>query len=338
MNIVDLHVHSNKSDGSMSPSELVAYAQQKGLSAFALTDHDTIDGLAEAMQALRSMQAAASDACSQVASAEDNPTASDRIIQTSAPAETLPCKEVIPGIEFSTEYCGRDVHIVGLYIDFLSDSFRQKLVEFIDSRDLRNRKMCDKLREEGGIDITYEKLVTEFPDAVITRSQFAQYLHNHGITSSVKEGFERYIGDHCKYFIPREKVTPMQAVQLILEAGGIPILAHPVLYGFGKEKLDRLTSELKDAGLIGIEAIYCTYTNRDEWDIRNLAKKYDLCISGGSDFHGDAKPGLDLATGYGKLVIPEDVLTELKVHLPAHSKFRTHEIQFDKNGNAYWAG
>lgn len=315
MNIVDLHVHSNKSDGTLTPSELVAHARQKGLSAFALTDHDTIDGLAEAILALRKML-----------------SESD-----TSKMDAFPCREVIPGIEFSTEYCGRDVHIVGLYIDFLSESFQQKLAEFIDARDLRNRKMCDKLREEGGIDITYEKLVSEFPDAVITRSQFSQYLYKHGVTKSLKEGFDCYIGDHCKYFIPREKVTPMQATKLILEAGGIPILAHPVLYGFGKDTLDKLTCELKEAGLIGIEAIYCTYTNRDEWDIRNLAKKYDLCISGGSDFHGDAKPGLELGTGYGKLVVPESVLTELKKQLPAHSKFRTHEILFDENNHPYWS-
>lgn len=326
MNIVDLHVHSNKSDGTLTPSELVAHARQKGLSAFALTDHDTIDGLAEAILALHHMQTEYMHS-----SASHNLTSN---IPDNFPS---PCREVIPGIEFSTEYCGRDVHIVGLYIDFLSESFQQKLVEFIDARDLRNRKMCDKLREEGGIDITYEKLVSEFPDAVITRSQFSQYLYKHGVTKSLKEGFDCYIGDHCKYFIPREKVTPMQATKLILEAGGIPILAHPVLYGFGKDTLDKLTCELKEAGLIGIEAIYCTYTNRDEWDIRNLAKKYDLCISGGSDFHGDAKPGLELGTGYGKLVVPESVLTELKKQLPAHSKFRTHEILFDENDHPYWS-
>ncbi|MBE5853074.1 MAG: PHP domain-containing protein [Lachnospiraceae bacterium] len=313
MNIIDLHVHSNKSDGSMSPSELVAHALQKGLSAFALTDHDTIDGLSEAILALREVQNSKST--------QDSPC----------------CKEVIPGIEFSTEYLGRDVHILGLYIDFLSETFQQRLVEFVDARDLRNKKMCDKLREEGGIDITYEKLVSEFPDAVITRSQFAQYLYKHGVTKSIKEGFSDYVGDHCKYFIPREKVTPMQATELILNAGGIPILAHPVLYGFGKDTLDKLTCELKEAGLIGIEAIYCTYTNRDEWDIRNLAEKYDLCISGGSDFHGSAKPGLELGTGYGKLIVPESVLTELKKHLPRHSKFRTQEILFDENNHPYWS-
>jgi len=307
--MIDLHVHSCKSDGTLSPSELVAYAQQKGLSAFALTDHDTIDGLAEALLTLRNMRKECSD---------------------------IPCREVIPGIEFSTEYHGKDVHMVGLYIDFLSRSFQKQLEEFVDSRELRNQKMCNKLHDEGGIDISYEALIAEFPDAVITRLQFAQYLYTHGVTKSIKEGFDRFVGDHCKYFVPREKVTPVQAIQLILESGGIPILAHPVLYGFGKETLASLVEELKNAGLVGIEAIYCTYTNKDEWEIRNLAKQYDLCISGGSDFHGASKPGLDLGTGYGKLVVPDELLTELKNHLPSHSKFRTQEIHFDNDGNPYW--
>ena len=281
-NMVDLHVHSNKSDGSMSPAELVTYALEKGLSAFALTDHDTTDGLDEALETARSY---------------------------SAQGQTV---EVIPGIEFSTEYEGRDVHILGLYIDYKNPSFQKQLQKFVDSRIERNRKMCDKLREEGGIDITYEKLLAENPDAVITRAHYARYLLSHGYIKSLSEAFDRYIGDHCKYFIPREKVTPVQAVQLILEAGGIPILAHPILYHMSEPKLKELTRELKEAGLVGIEAIYSTYNSREERQMRELAKELSLCISGGSDFHGDAKPGLDLGTGYGRLYVPEEVLENLK--------------------------
>lgn len=283
-NIVDLHVHSNKSDGSLSPTELVQYAVEKGLSAFALTDHDTTEGLDEAL------------------------AAATELSQKGTPIE------VIPGIEFSTEYEKRDVHIVGLYIQYKNPSFQKKLQEFVDARITRNIKMCDKLREEGGLDITYEKLTAMFPDAVLTRAHYARYMLETGFISNLQVAFEKYIGDHCKYFIPREKVTPVQAVKLILEAGGIPILAHPILYHFSEEKLEALTLELKEAGLVGIEAIYSTYNSREERQIRELAKKLDLCISGGSDFHGACKPGLDLATGYGKLYIPEEILTNLKKH------------------------
>lgn len=276
MNIVDLHVHSNKSDGSFTPSELVQYAIEKGLSAFALTDHDTTDGIEEAMQAAKGKNI-----------------------------------EVIPGIEFSSEYEGKDIHIVGLYIDYNSAFFQRRLKAFVEGRIIRNKEMCKRLMEHG-MPVTYEELTAEFPGCVITRSHYAKYLLNHGYTKSLKEAFDRYIGDNCPCFVPRKKITPMRAVEIILKAGGIPILAHPILYHMSKARLDKLVSVLKDMGLMGLEAVYSTYTAGEEREMRALASKYDLCISGGSDFHGSAKPGLDLATGYGRLFIPEEILLNLK--------------------------
>ena len=288
MNIVDLHVHSTKSDGSMTPTELVQYAIKKGLSAFALTDHDTTEGIDEAM-------AAANKHNESIANGE---------------TEGLPL-EIIPGIEFSTEYMGKDIHILGLYIDYNAPAFKEKIQEFVDARILRNQKMCASLASDG-IDITYEKLLEENPDAVITRSHYAKYLLNHGYTTSMKEAFERYIGDHCKHFIPREKITPMQAVDLINEVGGLAFLAHPTLYHMSDRVLEGLIKDLKESGLAGIEAVYCTYTQGEEAKMRKFASKYDLLISGGSDFHGSIKPKLDLAVGYGKLFIPESILDEIK--------------------------
>ena len=276
MKAIDLHVHSTKSDGSYTPIELVNYALDKGLSAFALTDHDTTDGITEALAAARGKNI-----------------------------------EVIPGIEFSSEYEGRDIHIVGLYIDYESDYFKRRLVHFVNGRKIRNVEMCTRLTEHG-MPVTYEELEAEFPDCVLTRAHYAKYLLKHGYVKSVREAFDRYIGDHGPCFVPRKKITPMRAVEIILKAGGFPILAHPCLYHMGKEQLDKLVASLKDIGLMGIEAIYSTHTPADERQIRALAKKYDLCISGGSDFHGTAKPGLDLGTGYGKLFVPEEVLTTIK--------------------------
>lgn len=276
MKAIDLHVHSTKSDGSYTPAELVNYALEKGLAAFALTDHDTTDGLDEALAA---------------ASGKDI--------------------EVIPGIEFSSEYEGRDIHIVGLYIDYHSDFFKRRLVHFVNGRILRNQEMCRRLADHG-IPVSYEALTAEFPDCVITRAHYARYLLNHGYVKSLSEAFERYIGDHAPCFVPRKKITPMRAVEIIRKAGGFPILAHPMLYHMGTAQLEKLVASLKEIGLMGIEAIYSTHTPSDERKIRALAQKYDLCISGGSDFHGTAKPGLDLGTGYGKLFVPYDVLTTIK--------------------------
>lgn len=290
MSSVDLHVHSTKSDGTFTPTELVDYAREKNLRAFALTDHDTVDGLREAMEYAEELK---------------KREATERV------GSRFPVPEVIPGIEFSTEYLGKDIHIVGLYINYEAPAFKEQLQRFIDSRTLRNQKMC-ALLQEAGFDISYEKLLEAFPDAVITRAHYAQYLYQHGYISSLKEAFDRYIGDRCPYFVPREKVTPSQAVKLILEADGVPILAHPVLYRMSDAKLETLVAELKADGLMGIEAIYSTYTAGEERHICYLAQKYHLLISGGSDFHGANKPGLDLGCGYGKLLVPNVVLNDIK--------------------------
>ena len=287
MRAVDLHVHSHRSDGVFSPTQLVDYAMEKGLAAFALTDHDTVDGLDEAIGY------------------------ADRLRRTLPKDEAADIPEVIPGIEFSTEYQGKDVHILGLYINYNNRCFQKYLEDFVNSRINRNRKMC-ALLQDAGVDISYETLIEQFPDAVITRAHYAKFLLDRGYVKSMKEAFERYIGDHCPYFVPREKVTPEQAVQLILEADGIPILAHPILYHMSDDRLETLISRLKDAGLMGIEAIYSTYNASEERQIRTLAGKYDLVISGGSDFHGANKPGLDLAVGYGKLFVPYSVLEAIK--------------------------
>lgn len=295
MNIVDLHVHSNKSDGSLTPSCLVGLAVEKGLSAFALTDHDTTEGVSEAM----------------AAAAEHNLRLQEGQIPLLPSGEPALPLEVIPGIEFSTEYNGKDIHMLGLYIDYEAPFFKQQLQDFVDSRTVRNQKMCANL-QGAGIDISYEKLQSSFPGSVITRGHYAKYLLNHGYIKSIPEAFERYIGDRTKYFVPREKVTPSQAVQLILKANGLPILAHPPLYHMNDESLDKLVGILAEDGLIGIEAIYSTYHQAEERHMRSLARKYNLCISGGSDFHGSSKPGLEMATGYGKLCVPEKVLDDLK--------------------------
>ena len=279
-NMVDLHVHSTCSDGTFTPEELVDYAIQKGLTAFALTDHDTVNGL-------------------------------DRAIRYAEELRQVQVPEVIPGIELSTEYQSKDIHIVGLFIDYRQPKFAHYLEDFIRSRENRNEKMCALLREHD-IDITYEALLAEFPGAVITRAHFARYLLSHGYIQSMKEAFDRFVGDHCPCFVPREKVTPAQAVELILGAGGVPVLAHPILYHMSDDRLDTLVAELKKIGLVGIEAIYSTYNTAEERQIRGLSSKYDLKISGGSDFHGANKPKIDLGTGWGKLYVPDEVLENLR--------------------------
>lgn len=276
MGFVDLHTHSCFSDGTFTPGELVDYAIEKGLNAVALTDHDTVDGLDALMEY-----------------AKGKPI------------------EVIPGIEYSTEYNQRDVHIVGLFIDHRTPVFLEYLTRFKQSRTDRNHKLCANLRG-AGIDITYEALLEANPGAVITRAHYAAYLFDKGYVKSRNEAFERYLGDNTPYFVHREKVTPEEVIGVTLEAGGIPILAHPTLYRLGHEQLEVLVRRLKAAGLMGIECFYSTYSPAEEKQMKALAEKFNLLPSGGSDFHGANKPGLDLASGYGKLYVPDGILECLK--------------------------
>ena len=276
---IDLHTHSTCSDGTYSVKELMDYAHEKNLAAIALTDHDTVDGLDEASSYVK---------------------------------EKYPDMELVPGIEFSTDEEGKDVHIVGLYIDHHNAEFTGKLQQFIDSRTERNKKMCRKLTEEAGIPIPYEELVSSFPGAVLTRAHYAKFMVDRGFVRSRNEVFDKYIGDNCPYFVDREKISPEEAISYVLEAGGVPVLAHPILYHFSDRKLDALVARLKAAGLKGIEAIYSTYSPSEERQIKALAEKYELLISGGSDFHGANKPKIDLGSGMGKLFLPEDLLIPIK--------------------------
>lgn len=277
MKLIDLHVHSTYSDGTLTPYELAKLAKDTGLTAFALTDHDTVDGIPDALSACQEFEI-----------------------------------ELIPGIEFSTEYQGKDIHIVGLELDWKSPRFLSEVHLFQDSRNIRNRKMIAKLHDLGNIDISWEQMEAAFGKAIWTRAHFARYLKDHGYVKEMKEAFSRYIGDDCPYFVPREKVSPAQAVRLIRSTGGIPILAHPLLYHLTEEELLTLIEELKSAGLLGIEALYSTHTPEEESFVLRLARRQGLLISGGSDFHGSNKPSISLGTGRGNLRIPYELLEKLR--------------------------
>ena len=274
--IVDLHVHSTESDGTLTPEDLVAEAKKAGLAAFALTDHDTCQGVGKAM-----------------------PLAASAGI------------ELIPGIELSTDYHGKEVHIVGLYIDIENEQLLKKTAEYRKCCSERNALMVEALQKEG-LSITMEELVAENPDCVITRANIARFLYEHGQIKSVREAFDRYIGDHCKCYVGRLKVASTDAVRLIKEAGGTAILAHPLLYGLSNTNLQKMIDELKPAGLDGLEAIYSTYTTGEEQQMKRLARENGLLSSGGSDFHGSNKPDIALGRGRGHLYIPYSVLETIK--------------------------
>ena len=290
MSPIDLHTHSTKSDGTFSPEELIRYAQAKGLSAIALTDHDTADGIEEALKTAQMLREEA-----QVPSGSSSPAVPD----------------VIPGVELSTQYRGRDIHVVGLFIDWRNSGFNTRLREFADARIYRNQKMC-RLLTEGGYPVNYEELLSFFPDTVVTRAHFAQYMLEKGFISSIDEAFRKLIGDDCPFFVPREKISPQDGVRFLLEYGAVPVLAHPLQYKMSDDQLCELLTSLCGYGLSGIEVYYSGYKPADTAYLSRLAEKFGLLPSGGSDFHGSRKKGLDLGTGYGHLYVPDTLLPPLR--------------------------
>lgn len=265
---IDLHVHSNCSDGTYTPEELVEYALEKNLKAIALTDHDTTAGIKRA--------------------------------ETTAKGTGL---ELIHGIELSTKYKQKEIHILGLGIDVENTHFQSQLERFQNSRDIRNDKIISLLQEQG-IKITTEELEEKYPDSVWTRAHFARYMMEHGYVKEIGEAFTQYLGDDAPCFVPREKVTPFQAINLIHEGGGYAVLAHPLLYHLSEEQLDELVKELAGCGIDAIEAIHSSNRFSDDSYLKQLALRYGLSITGGSDFHGENKPSIDLGTGKGNLKIP----------------------------------
>lgn len=279
---IDLNFSGEYQSKAHAYCEVIAEAKKAGLSAIALTDHDTATGIRKAMGAAKEAGI-----------------------------------ELIPGIELSTAYTfpgkkqEKEIHIVGLYINPDDPELLKMTAEFRECRDKRNEKMIAALQEEG-FPITMEALLAENTDSVITRANIARFLYEHGWIKSVSEAFDKYIGDGCRCYVGRFKVSPMEAVSLIKRTGGIAILAHPLLYHLGVEQLQLLIDDLKAVGLDGIEAIYSTYTTGEEQLVKRIAKENDLLISGGSDFHGENKPAIKLGTGRGHLYIPYSVLTDIK--------------------------
>ncbi len=277
MNIVDLHVHSTASDGTFTPTELVNAAVKAKLSAFALTDHDTVAGIDEAVVA----------------------------------AQNFNGFEVIPGIEISTSYKDKEIHIVGLCIDYKDTDFLKAIGSEVQRRNKRNEQLIE-LFNRHGFPVTMEAMTDMFPDSIITRAHFASYMVKKGYVKDNKEAFRKYLGDGMPLYVPRERKSPQEAINIIRAAKGASILAHPLLYHLTDGELRSLCGQLKEYGLIGIESMYSTYRSFDELSVRKLAAEYELLESGGSDFHGANKPDISLGCGRGNLIISYSYLQAIK--------------------------
>ena len=274
MDTIDLHTHSTFSDGTFTPLQLVKYAEEKGLKAFAITDHDTTEGIKEA-----------------------------KSIETNV--------EVISGVEISTRYDKKEIHIVGLYINENDADLNKQLKYYREKRVTRNFEILEKLNSLG-VDITIDDVKESCTGDVISRAHIAKALVSKGFVGSYTEAFDRYLGDNKCAYVPRETLNYEESMELITKAGGVPVLAHPLLYKMSDTNLENMMVKLRQKGLKAVEVYYSTHSNSDTQHVMAMANRVGLIYSGGSDFHGATKPKIDMGTGMGKLAVPYEILEKIR--------------------------
>lgn len=276
MKYIDLHTHSLKSDGAQTPADVVRTAYAAGLSAIALSDHDNIEGVPEAM----------------------------------AEGARLGI-EVIPAVELSAQ-SDTELHILGYFIDIQNKRLNEAMAYALEVRDQRQEETCRKLNEQG-FQITMEELRQEaHGNPVLCRAHFAQIMVRKGYAPSVQEAFSKYLSVGCYAYSNRQALTGPEAVSLIREAGGIAVAAHLHLIKMPDEQLKEYLKTLIPYGLDGVEGYYTDYTPDMEQRYRAMAKDLGLVISGGTDYHGANKPHISIGKGRGNLEIPYSVLDGLR--------------------------
>lgn len=262
----DLHVHSTASDGALAPKELVARASSLGLAALAITDHDSVDAINAAREAADPLSLA-----------------------------------LIPGVELSTVHRGRDVHVLGYFVDTESVAFCRKLDEFRAARLERASAMVEALAN-AGYDVTLEDVLLLAEGGSVGRSHVARALVDRGHATTVAEAFQRLIGRDQPFYIPKPSAEPADVIATIRDAGGVAVLAHP-----GVTKVDDAIPGLVEAGLAGLEAYHAEHDQSSRDRYRAYAENHGLIVTGGSDFHGHSSPGAAM----GSVPIPDYVLPAL---------------------------
>lgn len=279
---IDLHTHSWFSDGTKSPTELVRLAAHSGISALAITDHDTMDGVSEAL-----------------AAGEEYGV------------------EVVPGLEVSVVHKKKDLHILGYYLDPAHSELAAALSVLQEARDRRNEKIIYKLQGLG-VAATVAELKEISGYGQTGRPHIAKLLMRHGLVRSVPQAFDEYLKKEGKAYVERFSYSAEEAIELIVRAGGIAVLAHPIQVDKTLAVLSTLLPVLKSYGLAGIETFYPTQKKKMRQRIRVLAEENDLLLTGGSDYHGDVRPGTRLA-GTNNVYVPPELLDKMKMRLGRQS-------------------
>ena len=275
---IDLHTHSNFSDGTMTPTELVALARHKKISALALTDHDTMAGIPEAVLAGAEMGV-----------------------------------EVVPGIEISVIHAQVEYHVLGYWADAHNSVLAAALARLQGARAERNENILEKLRVMG-IQITAEELQVVSEQGQTGRPHIARILVERGVVKTMSQAFDQFLKKGEAAYASRFTYDAVEAVELIRQAGGLAVLAHPVQNDPDLTRLPSVLVDLVRAGLDGLELYYPTHSNKIKKKLRALAGEYDLLLTGGSDYHGDVRPGTSLAGGKN-IFVPPELLEKMKERL-----------------------
>lgn len=288
---VDLHLHTAHSDGVLTPAQLIALCVERGLRVISVTDHDTTNGLPEAMEA----------------------------------AAAYPDLTVIPGIELSADVPGSEIHILGYYVDHEDAELQAVLHEFRDGRVNRARRMVKNLNGMG-VSISWERVQEIAGDAAIGRPHIAQALVEAGYVKYSRDAFDKYIGRNGPAYAERSKLTPEDAIRLLRERGAVPVMAHPTYSaaksdrpGFDPDSLSDALSGMKDAGLAGMEVHYGDYTEEQTALLLDIAQERGLIACGGSDYHGLGNPGEPEPGSVGPPMAAAEALQELRAKAIAAS-------------------
>ncbi len=275
--MIDLHLHSTSSDGSDTPAELVVRGQRAGLTAMALTDHDTMAGTGEFLGACRAQGMAG-----------------------------------IAGIELSAavEDGQGTLHILGYGMNPGCARLQERLTLLQEGRARRNREILAKLND-AGLKLDWDEVKAHAGEDVVGRPHFAKALVMRDYVSTMREAFERYLAKGRTAYVERSRLSPEECIRLIRESEGVAVIAHPFSWETNDEKLEAGLRGLKALGLAGIEVQHSDYNPEQTVTLLRLAKRLELLKTGGSDFHGSAKTDLVLGRGFGTLCVPDNYLPPL---------------------------
>jgi len=273
---IDLHAHTTASDGSLTPTELIALAVQTGLTAVAVTDHDTIDGLAEAEEAARRMNI-----------------------------------EFVPGVELAVEYPHGKFHMLGYLIDYRHPTLSGRLQQVKDNRARRNVLMVEKMQALG-LPVTLEDIEAAAGGGQVGRPHMALVLVKKGIVATTQEAFDRYLADGALAHLPKDKITLEEGIELIHAAGGLAVVAHPDSLKLDDAALAKELARLREIGLDGVECYYSQFSPEYTASLLAMARETGLLVTGGSDFHGASKPHVKLGCVEGDRPAPTALLDALK--------------------------